>query len=115
MTEEKTVVAATDTAGSPRRYSKGRIALAWTIAVAADALQIGGFAFFTFAWPVDEGLDIVVAIALTLLIGWHIAFIPSFIIKSLPFADLAPTWTVAVLLATRGKAGKTTASLPTKE
>ena len=48
-------------------------------------------------------LDVVVAIVLTLLVGWHIAFIPSFIIKALPFADMAPTWTIAVLIATRVK------------
>ena len=115
MTEEKTAVAATEIQAPPRRYSKGRIALAWAIAATADALQIGGFAFFAVAWPVDEGLDIVVAIALTFLIGWHIAFIPSFIIKSLPFADLAPTWTLAVLIATRGKNTKSTVALPAKE
>jgi hypothetical protein len=54
----------------------------------------------------DAVVDIVVAVLLTLLVGWNIAFIPSFIIKALPFADLAPTWTVAVLFATRAKKTK---------
>ena len=44
-----------------------------------------------------------VAVAMVLLVGWHIAFIPTFIIESLPLVDLAPTWTVAALIATRGK------------
>lgn len=84
---------------------KGRIALAWAIAAAADALQIGGFAFFSEGalLPFDAVLDVAVAIALIVLIGWHIAFVPTFFVEALPFADLAPTWTLAVLIATRGK------------
>jgi hypothetical protein len=53
--------------------------------------------------PVNDALDVAVCIALTLLVGWHIAFVPTFIIKEIPFADLAPTWTVAALIATRGR------------
>jgi hypothetical protein len=56
-----------------------------------------------FVSPFDAVLDVIVAVVLTLLVGWHIAFIPSFIIKALPFADLAPTWTLAILIATRGR------------
>jgi hypothetical protein len=84
-----------------------RVWLARGIAVAADALQIGlaGLTIWGGISPVDDGLDIVVAIILTALLGWHIAFVPSFIVKVIPFADLAPTWTIAVLLATRGANG----------
>ena len=82
-----------------------RVWLARGIAVAADALQLaliptGSFAGFVD--PVDDVLDVVVAFVLTALLGWHIAFVPSFIVKVIPFADLAPTWTIAVLIATRG-------------
>ena len=85
--------------------SPQRIWLARGIAVAADIVQIVFFGIMAegFASPVDAVVDVIVAIALTLLVGWHIAFIPSFIIKALPFADLAPTWTIAVLIATRGR------------
>jgi len=109
MNEQKTAPAVVDAPPSPRRYSKGRVGLAWAIAVAVDAVQIAGVGA---ALPLNEGLDIVVAIALTCLIGWHIAFIPTFIIESLPFADLAPTWTLAVLIATRGKSTKGNALTP---
>jgi|SRR5580692_7905666 hypothetical protein len=90
---------------SSPRISSRRIWLARGIAVAADAVQIAFFPFLSegFASPFDAALDVVVAIVLTLLVGWHIAFIPSFIIKALPFADMAPTWTIAVLIATRVK------------
>jgi hypothetical protein len=98
------------------RPTKGRIRLAWIVAVAADAIQIGAAPFVAegFMSPLNDTLDIAVAVALILLIGWHLAFVPSFVIKMLPVADLAPTWTLAVFIATRGK-GKTPeapASLP---
>jgi len=88
-----------------REISTRRIWLARGIAMMADAVQIAFSAFFLegFASPVNAGLDVAVALTLTLLIGWHIAFIPTFIIEALPFADLAPTWTVAVLFVTRRK------------
>jgi len=88
-----------------KALSKQRIWLARGIAVAADVLQIAFFGIMVegFASPADAVVDVIVAIVLTLLVGWHIAFIPSFIVKALPFADLAPTWTIAVLIATRGR------------
>jgi hypothetical protein len=90
---------------SPRALSSRRIWLARGLAVAADLAQIVFFPALSegFASPFDAALDVIVAILLTLLVGWHIAFIPSFIIKALPFADIAPTWTVAVLFATRSR------------
>ena len=95
------------TVESPRSISPRRIWIARGIAVLADAIQIGFMYFFVegFASPANDILDAVVALLLILLVGWHIAFIPTFIIKVLPFADLAPTWTIAVLIATRGKTG----------
>ena len=79
-----------------------RAALA--IAVLADAAQIVFFPMFVegaFS-PLDDLLDIVVAWLLIRLLGWHWAFLPSFVAKVLPGVDLVPTWTMAVLVATRG-------------
>ena len=91
------------TADSTLPISRKRIWIARGIAVLADAIQIGFMPFFSegFASPANDVLDVVVALVLILLVGWHIAFIPTFIIKMLPFTDLAPTWTIAVLIATR--------------
>jgi hypothetical protein len=88
--------------------SRRRIWIVRGIAIAADAVQIGFMPLFAegIASPVNDVLDVVVAMVLILLVGWHVAFIPSFIIKVLPFADLAPTWTLAALIATRGKKGE---------
>jgi hypothetical protein len=93
------------TTDAPRAISSRRIWLARGLAVAADLVQIVFFPVLSegFASPFDAAIDAVVAILLTLIVGWHIAFIPSFIIKALPFVDMAPTWTVAVLFATRGR------------
>jgi len=81
-----------------------RTALA--IAVAADALQIVFFPLFVegAGSPLDDLLDIAIAWVLIRLLGWHWAFLPSFVAKVLPGVDLVPTWTMAVLLATRGMA-----------
>jgi hypothetical protein len=35
------------------------------------------------------------------LLGWHWAFVPSFLAELVPGLDLVPTWTLAVLIATR--------------
>ena len=76
------------------------------IAVGTDLLQIvllpaffpGGFS------PVNNVIDVVVAAVLLRLLGWHWAFVPTFVAELVPFVDLVPTWTAAVFLATRGRA-----------
>jgi hypothetical protein len=92
----------------PRPMSAQRIWLARGIAVAADLVQIAVFPYFVegLLSPLNAALDIVVCGLLILLVGWHIVFLPTFIIEQLPFADLAPTWTLAALIATRRKKGE---------
>lgn len=76
---------------------------ALTIAVVADAIQIGVFPLFGAGAlsPADDLLDIAVAWLLTKLLGWHWAFLPTFVAEMLPGLDLAPSWTLAVLYVTR--------------
>jgi len=80
-----------------------RIALA--IAVAADAAQLAIFpAFFSgAASPLADALDVIVGILMVILVGWHVAFLPSFVVELIPGIDLFPTWTIAVLVATRAR------------
>jgi hypothetical protein len=97
-----------------------RVWIARSIAVVVDALQILAFPAFSegFLAPFDPALDVVTAIIMIALLGWHIAFVPTFIVESLPFADLAPSWTIAVLIVTRGtplKPGSITATNSTAE
>jgi hypothetical protein len=81
----------------------GRIRAARLIAVAADLAQIVGFPLFAggAASPWNDALDFAVAAAVTALVGWHWAFLPSFFAELVPGLDLVPTWTASVLLATR--------------
>jgi hypothetical protein len=90
-----------------RAVSGRRVWAARGIAAAVDLVQIGLFPFFIEGSmnPVSAALDLVTCIVLIWLVGWHIAFLPTFIIEQLPVADLAPTWTLATLIATR-KYGK---------
>jgi hypothetical protein len=39
---------------------------------------------------------------LTWLLGWHWAFLPSFLSELIPIWDLVPTWTAAVWYVTSG-------------
>jgi hypothetical protein len=80
--------------------------IAWSIALAADALQIGLFPLFAAGGisPADTALDMIVALALTKLLGWHWAFLPSMVTEMLPGLDLFPTWTTAVFFVTRAQA-----------
>jgi hypothetical protein len=50
-------------------------------------------------------LDVVVGIAMVALVGWHWAFVPAFLAELVPLFDLVPSWTAAVLIATRNTAG----------
>ncbi len=82
-----------------------RIRIARFIAVGADVLQLGLFPLFAegFISPLDDALDVIVCVLLTYLVGWHYSFLPSFVVKVVPGADLVPTWTIAIFLATRQK------------
>ena len=83
----------------------GRRKLAWMIAVGADALQIAMLPLFAggLASPLADALDVAVGIAMIALLGFHPAFLPTFVIEVLPLGNLVPTWTAAVWLATRAQ------------
>lgn len=73
-----------------------RVALG--LAIAADVLQLIGFPFFVegAASPVDDLVDLCMAGALSLLLGWHWEFLPSFAAKLVPGVDMVPLWSLAV-------------------
>jgi hypothetical protein len=88
---------------APRALNPARIRAARSIAIAADFLQIVIFPVFAggAASIVNDILDVAVAVSMTLLVGWHWAFLPSFLAELVPVFDLVPTWTAAVFFATR--------------
>lgn len=89
----------------PPPLSKSRLRVAWIVAVAVDAIQIPVEATGLLGWILGAGLDVVTMIALTALVGFHWAFLPSFLTEWIPYVDYAPLWTLAVALATRGRGG----------
>ncbi len=82
-----------------------RVLAARILAIAADAVQIGLLPLFVGGAlsTVNDAVDVVVALAMVALVGWHWAFLPAFLSEMVPVFDLAPTWTVAVFFATRGQ------------
>jgi hypothetical protein len=62
--------------------------------------------------PINQAIDVATAIAMTWLVGWHWAFLPTFVVEVLPLVDLVPTWTIAVMVATRGGAAPSVTVAP---
>ena len=78
-----------------------RIWIARGVAVLVDLAQV---AFLPAELtPLNNGVDVGTALAMVGLLGWHWAFLPTFLVELVPFVDLVPTWTLAVLIATRGR------------
>lgn len=95
-------------APEPRRkapLSQTRIRVAWALALAVDAIQVPAAASGPAGWLLGAGLDLAAMAAMWALLGFHWAFLPSFVTEAVPWLNLAPLWTVAVALATRGRGG----------
>jgi len=80
-------------------------AIAWGVALLADALQWVLLPFFMAGavTPVDDVLDVAVGLVLWRLLGWHWALLPTLVAELVPGLDLVPTWTAAVWLVTRNR------------
>ena len=82
-----------------------RIWIARSLAVLVDLSQLALLpAELT---PLNNAVDVGAALTMVGLVGWHWAFLPTFLAELVPFVDLVPTWTVAVLVATRGRMAPT--------
>jgi hypothetical protein len=91
--------------------SRTRLRVAWAIALTVDAIQIPADLAGPAGWFLDAGLDVITMILMWALLGFHWAFLPSFLTEWIPYLNMAPFWTLAVALATRGRGG-TGLSLP---
>ena len=77
-----------------------RVLIARVLALVVDLTQ---FALLPAALtPLNNVIDTAVALVMVALLGWHWAFLPTFLTELVPFVDLVPTWTIAVFFATRG-------------
>jgi len=77
---------------SAPKLTRGRIALAIIVALAADALQV------PFAVPPGPEIIDVIAMLLTVgLLGFHLLLLPTFVVEFIPLAGtMLPTWTACV-------------------
>jgi hypothetical protein len=91
---EPDTVGENDTTISPGTRMKAAFALA----ILADLVQLIVFPLFIegAASPTDDLLDLAMAGLMTLLLGWHWEFLPSFLGKLVPGVDFVPLWTLAV-------------------
>jgi hypothetical protein len=87
----------------PLPIPRVRLRAAWIIALVVDAIQIPATATGPFGWFLGVGLDVLTMVVMWVLLGFHWAFLPSFITEAVPYLNLAPVWTLAVALATRGR------------
>ena len=83
----------------PKPLTRGRKAVALAIAAAADALQLALAPLFGegFASPLDDVLDLGVAVALVGVIGFRSRLLLALAAELVPGAALFPTWTAVVL------------------
>ena len=78
------------------RLTRLRIVLALMVAITADGLQ---FLLGPLGWVfADEAIDVVAMILASWLIGFHLLFLPTFVVELIPVADMLPTWTGCVAL-----------------
>ena len=82
---------------------RSRFSAALLLAIIADVVQWIGFPLFVEGAmsPLDDILDVGVAVALSGLVGWHWEFMPSLLGKLVPGVDMVPLWTLAVVAAYR--------------
>ena len=83
--------------------TRRRIWLAFAVAIMADGVQLLlgplGWTFF------DEAIDVMAMVVLSMLVGFHPLFLPTFVVEFIPVIDMLPTWTgcLAVVVGLRRK------------
>ena len=80
-----------------------RLRTALILAIIADLLQLVVFPLMVSgaASPPDDVLDVGMAVILTMLLGWHWEFLPSFLAELVPGVNMIPCWTIAVAMIYR--------------
>jgi hypothetical protein len=86
-----------ETGGSRKRVglTRGRMAFALAVAVAADGAQL---LLGPLGWLlVDEAIDVAAMLLTIWALGFHLLLLPTFVLKSIPVVDDLPTWTGCVI------------------
>jgi len=75
--------------------TRWRVALALLVALSTDSVQMF---LGPIGWPfADEFLDVIAMVAETLLIGFHVLLLPTFLVEFIPVVGMLPTWTGCVV------------------
>ena len=78
------------------RLTCARIGAALAVALVTDGLQ---FASGFLGWVgLDQVLDVLAMIAIGRLVGFHILFLPTFVLEAVPLANEFPSWTACVII-----------------
>lgn len=87
----------------PLSITKKQKYAALALAGAVDLLQATALFAPTVAGavsPVEWGVDIATAVALTLILGWNWRLLVAFLLELLPMVGLFPTWSAMILTVT---------------
>jgi hypothetical protein len=76
-----------------RRYSRGKVAIAFGVAAVSDILSI----WLTFLPPAQLAVDLVTALVLFWILGKRWALLPGFIAEAIPGVGVFPVWVLVVL------------------
>jgi hypothetical protein len=74
------------------RFSRRRLALAFTIAALADGLSF----FLSVAPPVEWAVDFGTAVLLFVVLGWQWILLPGLIMEAIPGLYVFPFWVLVV-------------------
>jgi hypothetical protein len=77
---------------APRQFSKKQLALAFAIAACADAIGV----FTAPLLPISLLVDIVTAILLFMVLGWHWLLLPGLVMEAIPGVGILPLWLLVV-------------------
>ncbi len=91
--------------------SSRRVKLAFATAIVADICQLPvNLSFFSVGLAtlvgtvpleaIDTGIDVITALVVNRLLGFHWALLPTFALELIPGLDAAPTWTACVAYVT---------------
>lgn len=77
------------------KFTRGRLLAALAVAVVADGLQL---LLGPVGWAgIDDLIDVAAMALTTLALGFHVLFLPTFVLELVPVAGMLPTWTGCVL------------------
>ena len=76
-----------------RRYSRGKVAIAFGVAAVSDVISI----WITFVPPAQIAVDLVTALVLFWIFGKRWALLPGFIAEAIPGVGVFPVWVLVVL------------------